>query len=242
LKDWQMPSWVIPEVAVVSAEVSGTDARFPVHRIYCVGRNYADHAREMGMSEQDIAKQREGTPTFFMKPASALAQNGARVCYPSATNSLHFEAELVVALQSGGRDIPIESALSHVYGYAAGNDLTRRDLQAACKKAGLPWDIAKVFEQAAVLGAILPMPGLAPPSGAISLWVNDLRKQNAELSDMVWQVAEIISLLSGFFTLRAGDLIYTGTPAGVDALVVRDQVKITVAGLPELRHSIVAAD
>lgn len=237
-----MPSWVIPELEVVSAEVSGTHARFPVHRIYCVGRNYADHAREMGMSEQDIAKQREGTPTFFMKPASALAQNGARVCYPSATNSLHFEAELVVALQSGGRDISVESALSHVYGYAAGNDLTRRDLQTACKKAGLPWDIAKVFEQAAVLGPIAPMPGLAPPASEIELWVNDARRQHASLAEMVWPVAEIISLLSGFFTLRAGDLIYTGTPAGVDALMAGDQVRIAVAGLPELAHSIVGED
>lgn len=237
-----MPSWVIPEVEAISAEVSGTDARFPVHRIYCVGRNYADHAREMGMSEQDIAKQREGAPTFFMKPASALAQNGASVRYPSATNSLHFEAELVVALQSGGRDISVASALSHVYGYAAGNDLTRRDLQAACKKAGLPWEVAKVFEQAAVLGPIAAMKGLAPPAGEIALWVNDVRRQHASLADMVWPVAEIISLLSGFFTLRAGDLIYTGTPAGVDALVPGDQIRIAVAGLPELAHSVVAAD
>ena len=234
-----MSNWVIPEVEVVSAEVFGTSARFPVHRIYCVGRNYADHAREMGMSEQDIAKQREGTPTFFMKPASALSQDGAAVRYPSATNSLHFEAELVVALRSGGKDISVESALSHVYGYAAGNDLTRRDLQAACKKAGLPWDIAKVFEQAAVLAPIAPMPGQAPPVGEIALWVNDVRRQHATLAQMVWPVAEIISLLSGFFTLRAGDLIYTGTPAGVDALLPGDQVRIAVARLPELRHSVV---
>ncbi len=234
-----MADWVIPELEVVSAEVIGKDARFPVHRIYCVGRNYADHAREMGMSEQDIAKQREGTPTFFMKPASALARQGAAIPYPPATTQLHFEAELVVALQSGGRDIPVESALSHVYGYAAGNDLTRRDLQAACKKAGLPWDIAKVFEGAAVLGPIAPMPGLAPPMGEITLWVNDQRKQHANLSEMVWNVPEIIALLSTFFTLRAGDLIYTGTPAGVDALLPGDVVRIEVANLPTLGHSVV---
>lgn len=234
-----MADWVIPELDVVSAEVMGTDARFPVHRIYCVGRNYAEHAREMGMSEQDIKRQREGTPTFFIKPASALAQQGAAIAYPPATTQLHFEAELVVALQSGGQNISVESALSHVYGYAAGNDLTRRDLQASCKKAGLPWDIAKVFEGAAVLGPIASMPGLAPPSGDVSLWVNDQRKQHASLSEMVWNVSEIIALLSGFFTLRAGDLIYTGTPAGVDALVPGDAVRIEVANLPVLGHRVV---
>ena len=197
--------------------IAGTDARFPVHRIYCVGRNYAEHAQEMG-----AAVDRE-QPTFFMKPADAVVVDGAPVAYPPATSNLHHEVELVVALRSGGRDLDAATALEHVYGYAVGLDLTRRDLQAAAKAKALPWDVAKGFDASAPISAITPAEALGHPArGLLWLDVNGTRRQQADIADMVFGVGEILATLSRLYTLAAGDLVFTGTPAGVGPLVRGD--------------------
>lgn len=208
-----------------------TDERaFPVRRIYCVGRNYADHAREMGSDPEREA------PFFFTKPRDAVVTQ-TKVAYPPATGNLHFEAELVLALKSGGADIAVSDALRHVFGCAAGVDLTRRDLQAEAKKAGRPWDTAKGFDQSAPVGAIVP--GMADMQAAITLSVNGEARQSARLSDMIWSPAEVIAYLSGLFTLAAGDLIFTGTPAGVGPVVRGDQVAMRIDGLPQLDFQMV---
>ncbi len=194
------------------------DSFFPVHRIYCVGRNFAEHAREMGAAAPASAAER-GTPTFFLKPADAIVTDG-NVAYPPGTRELHHEVELVVAL---GRDAPgvvaTADALSLVYGYAVGLDLTRRDLQAAAKAKSLPWDTGKSFEHAAPIGAIVPATesGL-PGDGTLTLHVNGELRQRGQLADLVWNTAEILHELSKLYTLRAGDLVFMGTPAGVGPL------------------------
>ncbi len=215
--------------------MAATSGRFPVHRIYCVGRNYADHVREMGNDPQ-----RE-PPVFFTKPADAVVDNGAAVPYPPATANLQHEIELVVALGSGGRDIALAQALDHVFGYAAGNDLTRRDLQAAAKARGQPWDAAKGFDFSAPLAAICPAAAGHPTRGRIWLEVNGVLRQESDVSQMLWDVPHIIAALSQLYELRAGDLIFTGTPAGVDALKVGDRVQGGVEGLEVLRHSVAPA-
>ncbi|TGY87931.1 FAA hydrolase family protein [Marinicauda algicola] len=208
-----------------------TDGRaFPVRRIYCVGRNYAEHAREMG-SDPD----RE-PPFFFTKPRDAVV-TGERVAYPPATSDLHFEAELVLALKSGGANIAVADALDHVFGCAAGVDLTRRDLQAQAKKAGRPWDTAKGFDQSAPVGTIAP--GLPDMSAAISLDLNAKTRQQARLSDMIWSPGEVVAHLSRLFRLEAGDLIFTGTPAGVGPLIRGDRVEMRIEGLPGLDFEMV---
>ncbi len=209
--------------------VAGTNALFPVHRIYCVGRNYAAHAREMGKDPD-----RE-PPFFFMKPADAVVTGGADVPYPPGTKDLHHEIELVVALARGGRDIDPAQALDHVFGYAVGVDLTRRDLQQQAKDLARPWDFGKGFDNSAPLTALTPAAELGhPASGAIWLEVNGQRRQSGDLRDMIWSVPESIAFLSRYYELCPGDLIFTGTPAGVGALSRGDKVRGAIEGLAEL--------
>jgi fumarylpyruvate hydrolase len=210
--------YVVPAPSVSSLAIDGSQARFPVHRIYCVGRNYAEHAREMG-GDPD----RE-PPFFFTKPADALVADGHPFPYPAQSKDVHHEMELVVALGKGGSNIAAASALDHVFGYAAGLDMTLRDLQAAAKKLGRPWDTAKGFDHAAPCGVVMPAARIGhPASGAIWLKVNGEIRQNSDLSQLIWKVPEVISYLSTLFALVPGDLIYTGTPAGV-ACVQRGDV------------------
>jgi fumarylpyruvate hydrolase len=228
---------VIDPPRMPSAPVAGSGERFPVRRIYCVGRNYAEHAIEMGHTGREA-------PFFFMKPADALlpVEAGAtgKMPYPSLTNNLHHEVELVVAIGRGGRNIAAANALEHVWGYAVGLDMTRRDLQSEAKKAGRPWCIGKAFDASAPIGPITraaAVPGIhrAP----IALDVNGTVRQLSHVDRMIWSVAEIIEHLSAAWTLAPGDLIYTGTPEGVAAAVVGDVIESRVEGLDPLRVRIV---
>ncbi len=226
--------FVIPSPALPSVEVAGTDDRFPVHRIYCVGRNYAAHAREMGMDPD-----RE-PPFFFAKPADAVVANGTPVTYPPRTANLHHEIELVVAIGEGGRDIPLENSLAHVFGYAVGNDLTRRDLQFEAREAKRPWDVAKGFDGSAPIAAIRPAAEMGHPErGSIWLEVNGEVRQRGDLSEMIWRVPEIVAELSTYFELRPGDLIFTGTPEGVGPVRRGDSLVGGIDGLETLRTTIV---
>jgi fumarylpyruvate hydrolase len=227
-------TFVIPPAAQPSVEVIGTDARFPVHRVYCVGRNYAAHAREMGMDPD-----RE-PPFFFSKPADAVVGNGTPVPYPPRTANLHHEIELVVAIGVGGRDIPLASALAHVFGYAVGNDLTRRDLQFSAREQGRPWDVSKGFDCSAPVSAIRPVADSGHvESGSIWLEVNGETRQRANLSEMIWSVPEIVAELSTYFELRPGDLIFTGTPEGVGPVRRGDSLVGGIDGLETLRTTVV---
>jgi fumarylpyruvate hydrolase len=222
-------SFIFPPHPTPSVEIKGRAERFPVHRIYCVGRNYAAHAREMGMNPD-----RE-PPFFFSKPADAVVPDQARIAYPSRTQNLHHEIELVVAIGKGGRNVAIASALDHVYGYAVGNDLTRRDLQFAARDQGRPWDTSKGFDRSAVIGAITPAAQSGHlRSGRIWLKVNAELRQQADVSELIWSVPEVIAELSTLFELQPGDLIYTGTPAGVGALKPGDRIEGGIDGLGEL--------
>jgi fumarylpyruvate hydrolase len=230
-----MTSYVLPPPPLPSVAVAGEAARFAVHRIYCVGQNYAAHVREMG------GEPGAEPPIFFTKPASALLPDGAHLPYPPRTANLHFEAELVVAIGTSGRHIPASAALGHVYGYAVGNDYTRRDLQSAVRKKGQPWDIAKAFDHSAGIGAIHPAARVGHPKhAAIWLTVNGADRQRADISDLIWDVPAIIAELSTFFDLKAGDLIYTGTPSGVGPLRPGDVVVAGIEGLGTLTHTIMA--
>jgi fumarylpyruvate hydrolase len=196
--------------------IVGSDSVFPVRRIYGVARNYAEHAREMGSSGREA-------PFFFMKPADAVlpVADGVtgRMEYPTSTADLHHEIELVVAIGVEGRGIAAADAMRHVFGYAVGLDMTRRDLQAELKKLGRPWDVAKGFDQSAPIGPIHPVAAVGHPArGAIRLEVNGVERQRGDLADMIWAVPEVIAILSGYFALQPGDLIFTGTPAGVGAV------------------------
>lgn len=228
-----MTSYAFSPPEVPSVPIAGSAQRFPVHRIYCVGRNYAEHAREMGFDPQ-----RE-PPFFFTKPADALVPSGAEVPYPPRTANFHHEIELVVALGRGGRDIPAEHALEHVFGYAVGNDFTRRDLQAAARQQGRPWDTAKAFDCSAAITAIRPASAGHVLRGRIWLAVNGELRQQADVADMIWSVPEIIAELSTLFEMRAGDLIYTGTPAGVGPLARGERLRGGIDGLDELGNVIV---
>lgn len=220
---------VVPIPALPFVPVHGTSALFPVRRIYCIGRNYADHAREMGMDPN-----RE-PPFFFGKPHDVVVPRGGEIAYPPATSNLHYEVELVVALAKGGRDIPVSDALGCVYGYAVGIDLTRRDLQAKSKEKGQPWDAAKGFDQSAPLSPITPVSACGHlETGAIWLSVNGTEKQRGSLSQMTWSVPEVIAHVSGFVALAPGDLIFTGTPAGVGPVVPGDRIRCGIDGLGEL--------
>jgi len=227
-------SFVFAPPAVVSVPVAGRIERFPVHRIYCVGRNYADHAREMGGAVE------RGTPMFFMKPADAVVTGGADVPYPGATMDLHHEVEMVVAIGRNGRDIAQDDALNHVFGYAVGLDLTRRDLQAAAKSKGHPWDTAKGFDASAPISELHAVADVGHPARArLSLEINGTTRQDSDVAEMIFSVPEIIAALSKFFELQAGDLIYTGTPAGVAALQVGDRFHARLEGVAELSGRIV---
>jgi fumarylpyruvate hydrolase len=213
---------------ITSLEIAGLTLRFPVHRIYCVGRNYAEHTREMGGDPE-----RE-PPCFFSKPADAATQS-AIVPWPPKTSDLHHEVELVVALGKGGADIPSTAAMDHVYGYAVGVDLTRRDLQAAAKRAGRPWDTAKGFDFSAPLSRVVPRSCCGHTlAGGIELAVDGVVRQRADLADMIWSVPEIIAELSTYFELQPGDLVFTGTPAGVGALQPGAHVRARIDGVGTL--------
>jgi fumarylpyruvate hydrolase len=224
-----MPHYAFPPPPQPSIEISGSDAHFPVHRIYCVGRNYAAHAREMGHDPD-----RE-PPFFFAKPGDAIVSNRQTIPFPLRTNNLHHEIELVVALGKGGKNIAAANALEHVFGYAVGNDLTRRDLQAQARDKGRPWTTAKGFDRSAVISAIHTVPEVGHPrAGRIWLNVNDEPRQEGDLSDLIWSVAEVIAELSTLFELAPGDLIYTGTPAGVAALKPGDRLEGGIDGIDTL--------
>lgn len=228
--------YVFPPI-IASVPVVGREEEFPVHRIYCVGRNYAEHAREMGSDPE-----RE-PPFFFCKPADAvavaLADETLALPYPSQTHDLHHEIELVVAIGREGQDIPVERAEGHVFGYAVGLDMTRRDLQGQMKKSGRPWEIGKAFDHSAPITPILP--GSAHQPAAIWLKVNGVEKQRSDTGKMIWSVPETIAYLSRFFVLQAGDLIFTGTPAGVGAVTRGDVLEGGVEGIGNIRVEIADA-
>jgi fumarylpyruvate hydrolase len=225
-------SYAIEAPSQPSLPVEGRPERFPVRRIWCVGRNYADHAREMG-SDPD-----KEPPFFFAKPADAIVEDGTAIPYPPRTSNLHHEIELVVAIGRGGRDIAADEALGHVFGYGVGVDLTRRDLQNAAKKTGRPWEMGKAFDRSAPCSALRPAADVTPDRGAISIRVNGETRQASDLSQMIWSVAEVIAELSGYVELAPGDLIYTGTPEGVGPLRPGDTVEGEVEGVGRLRFSI----
>jgi fumarylpyruvate hydrolase len=213
----------------VTARIADSDVRFPVRRIYCVGRNYAEHAREMGYDPD-----RE-PPFFFGKPADSLQPETAPVPFPSATADFHHEVELVVALGRGGRDVPASDAQALIFGYGIGIDWTRRNLQAEAKAKGKPWDAAKGFDHSATLGPLHPVSAVGHPTqGRIWLSVNGAIRQDADLSSLIWAVPDVIAVLSGLFELRAGDLIYTGTPAGVGRVHRGDRIACGIEGLGEI--------
>jgi fumarylpyruvate hydrolase len=219
---------IFPPAPQTLLPIAGNDASFPVRRIYCVGRNYAAHAREMGHDPD-----RE-PPFFFQKNPDNLILS-AEVPYPPATQDLHHEVELVVALKSGGTQIAEADALSHVFGYTVGVDLTRRDLQGEAKKAGRPWEVGKAFEHSAPIAAIQPADRIGHPAqGAVTLDVNGARRQEGDLNQLIWSVPEVIATLSRLFSLAPGDLIMTGTPAGVGPIVAGDRVDCAIEGVGAL--------
>jgi fumarylpyruvate hydrolase len=228
-----MADLAFPSPPLPTAAIEGSARRFPVHRIYCVGRNYVEHAHEMGSDPT------RDPPVFFTKPPDAVMPNGAAIPLPPRTANFHHEIELVIAIGQEGREIPAGRALDHVFGYAVGNDLTRRDLQAASKKRGEPWDTGKAFDCSAPLGAIRPASQGHVARGRIWLKVNDELRQNADVSALIWSVPEIIAELSCLFYLRPWDLIFTGTPAGVGPLRPGDRLEGGIDGLETLRNTIV---
>jgi fumarylpyruvate hydrolase len=225
--------YVVPPPAVISLPIRGSEGRFPVRRIYCVGRNYAAHAVEMGHDPD-----RE-PPFFFQKNPDNLVQDG-RFPYPPRSRDVHHEIELVVALAEGGSDIAPQHALDRVYGYAVGIDMTRRDLQGEAKKAGRPWEVGKAFEHSALCSELVPARAIGHPQrGAIWLDVNGERRQEGDLDQLIWKVPEVIAELSKLFALAPGDLIMTGTPAGVGAVVRGDVMHGGVDGISEIRVEVV---
>lgn len=224
-----MTDFVFKPPAIASVEVSGESARFPVRRIFCVGRNYAAHAREMGKDPD-----RE-PPFFFTKPADAVVDNSATIPYPPETANLHYEIELIVAIGKEGFNIAADAALDHVYGYGVGIDLTRRDLQFEARDKGRPWDWGKAFDQSAPIAPLHRVDrSFHPNSGRIWLAVNGELKQDADLKELIWSVPDIIAILSRSMVLKPGDLVMTGTPAGVGAIVTGDKVTGGIDGLSEI--------
>jgi len=222
--------FVIAEPKINSIPVEGDSRRFPVNRIYCVGRNYADHAREMGHDPD-----RE-PPFFFMKPATSIVTDGKDMQYPSLTQDLHHEIEMVVAIGIGGSNIAPADALNHVWGYGVGLDMTRRDLQGEAKKMGRPWDTGKAFDESAPCSSLIPVSQCGHlAKGLINLKVNGVIKQEGDLAMMIWNVPDTIAYLSTLFALEPGDLIFSGTPAGVAAVKKGDVLEGFVAGLPILK-------
>lgn len=228
-----MTHFVIPQPAVPSIGVAGSNDRFPIRRVFCVGRNYAAHAREMG---NDPTRE---PPFFFSKPADAVVPAAGVVPYPPLTSDLHHEVEMVVALREGGRNIDPARALDLVWGYGVGLDLTRRDLQAEAKKMGRPWDWAKGFDASALCSDLVPVAVSGhPDKSAIWLKINGEMRQQGTLDEMIWPVADVIAAISRALELKAGDLIYTGTPAGVGALQPGDKVTAGVDGVAEIAFEI----
>ena len=227
-------NYVFDTATSPSVAIHGSDDRFAVRRIFCVGRNYAAHAREMGHDPD-----RE-VPFYFTKPNDAVVDSGASIPYPSKTNNFHFEAELVVAIGKKCEDVKIENALQHVYGYAVGNDLTRRDLQSAAKSKGRPWDVGKAFDHSAPCAEIHPINQVLDiENSRIWLTVNGDIKQDSNINKLIWSVSEVITNLSTLFTLMPGDLIYTGTPEGIGPIVKGDVIRVGIDGLTELETKIV---
>ncbi|MFM2035358.1 MAG: Fumarylpyruvate hydrolase [Pseudomonadota bacterium] len=223
--------------AVVSVPVLGTQQQFPVNRIYCVGRNYEEHAKEMGFTGRE-------PPFFFLKPSDALvvAQQGATatVPYPALTHNFHHEVELVVAIGQGGKNIRAQDAMNHVFGYAVGLDMTRRDLQNDMKKQGRPWCIGKAFDHSAPIGPITPIAAAGDIAGAeIRLTVNEQQRQSSQISKLIWNISETIEHLSAAWELKPGDLIYTGTPEGVAAVVKGDTLKASISGLTPITIQVI---
>jgi len=226
----------VVSVAQPSVAIKGREERFPVHRIYCVGRNYAAHATEMG---SDPSRE---PPFFFSKPADAVVANNSLLPYPARTKNLHHEVELVIAIAKQGKDISLAEAESYIYGYAVGNDLTRRDLQSEARKEGRPWDTAKGFDASAPISDIFPVEECGHiNNGEIWLKVNGELRQQGDVSDLIWKIPEVIVEISTLFTLMPGDLIYTGTPAGVGELKVGDKVEAYVQGLEVLNTEITSS-
>jgi fumarylpyruvate hydrolase len=225
---------VISPPPIFALPVGGSADVFPVGRIFCVGRNYAGHAREMGHDPH-----RE-PPFFFAKPASALLPEGSDFPYPALTQNVHYEFELVAAISTGGANIPAEDALRHVYGYAVGLDMTRRDLQDQAKELRRPWEAAKAFDHSAPCSHVVPAARIGHPhSGAIWLEVNAKRVQNSDISALIWKIPEVIAALSQLFTVAPGDLVFTGTPAGVGPVRRGDLLHGGVAGVTELTVRVV---
>jgi fumarylpyruvate hydrolase len=214
---------LVPQLSVPTIAITGSELRFPVRRIYCVGRNYADHVREMGNDP------RRDLPFFFGKPPDAVVGSARVLPYPPRTADLHHEVELVVALRQGGVNVGIADVASMIFGHAVGIDLTRRDLQAEAKKSGRPWDMAKGFDNSAPIGPLAL--GMPPAAGAISLSIDGQVRQSGDLKDMIWSVAEIIAALSTYVELAPGDLIFTGTPAGVGPIKRGESVRGMIAGI-----------
>lgn len=228
-------TYVFDPPGPAAVAVAGRAALFPVRRIFCVGRNYADHVREMGNDPKSEP------PIFFTKPADAVVESGAVIPYPLLTSNLHHEVELVLAIGAPGVEIAAAHALDHVWGYAVGCDLTRRDRQSEAKNARAPWDVAKAFDRSAPLGAITPAAQSgAKSAGRIWLSVNGVTRQEADLASMIWSASEIIAAASRAWALQAGDLIFTGTPAGVGPLVSGDKICCGIEGLSPLAFSISA--
>ena len=224
-----MPHYVVPPLDVTSLPVTGSDARFPVRRVFAIGQNYAEHVVEMGGVPE------KKTPLFFTKPADAVVAEGGDIPYPTMSKDVHHELELVVALREGGKNIPVDQAANHIFGYGVGIDFTRRDLQFAAKEKGRPWDVAKGFDHSAPVSAITPVEQAGDmTSGAILLKVNGEVRQNGDLKDMIWSIGEIISELSRYFELKAGDLIFTGTPSGVSAIKPGDEIVGKIGSLESL--------
>ncbi|TCZ55277.1 fumarylacetoacetate hydrolase family protein [Roseicella aquatilis] len=228
-----MSDYVIAPPVIAALPIQGSSQMFPVRRIFCVGRNYAEHAIEMG---SDPTRE---PPFYFAKPADALVVNDADMPYPPMTQQLHHEMELVVAIGSAGADIPVEGAMGHVWGYCAGLDMTRRDLQNEAKKTGRPWDMGKGFDHSAPMGALVPARGVDVSRGRIELTVNGKVVQSSDLSKLIWSVPEVVSNLSHLVRLAPGDLIMTGTPEGVAAVQRGDLLEGMVEGVGGVRTRIV---
>jgi fumarylpyruvate hydrolase len=227
-----MSKYVIPQPPQPAMAVVGSEEKFPVRRIWCVGRNYEEHIKEMGHDTRD-------PPFFFAKPADALLENNATVPYPSLTKDFQHEIELVVAMKSAGRNIKAADALAHVWGYTVGLDMTRRDLQVASRKKERPWEVGKSFDHSAPCGALVPAAQVRDPNkGRIVLRNNGAVKQEGDLSQMIWNVQEIIEKLSEMVELQAGDIIMTGTPSGVAATVAGDKIECEIEGVGKLTVSI----
>lgn len=222
-------SFIFPPAPTPSVAIAGSTDRIPVRRIFCVGRNYAAHAIEMGKDPD------RDPPFFFTKPADAVVEDGQTIPYPPETENFHYEAELIAVIGTGGRNIAQADALDHVWGYAVGNDLTRRDLQLEAREKGRPWDWGKAFDRSAVIGPVHAASDVGHPAkGAIRLMVNGQPRQDADLAELIWSVPEVVSIISQSIELRPGDLIMTGTPAGVGPLLEGDTCVVEIEGLGQV--------